>query len=283
MASPFSLEEAMLRIGQIDYANCVPIFSAFRQRHETEYVFVKGVPAQLNRMLQAGEIDLCPSSSIEYARHADEYLLLPGLSISSIGAVRSVMLFSYLPLTGLDGAVIGLSGESATSVILLRILLARYYHFTNQFVPVAGQSLVTDASMQAILLIGDAALRGVKENSTRYVYDLGELWYEATGLPFVFALWMVRRDAFIHEPSGVVDCARQLIMAKEMAKNSYSASAMAATADDFLTEDELIAYWEGISYDLTELHLQGVRQYYADAVAIGVLDHVPELGFIAEW
>lgn len=271
----------MLRIGQIDYANCVPIFSAFRQRHEAEYAFVKGVPAALNRMLQAGELDLCPSSSIEYARHADEYLLLPGLSISSVGAVRSVMLFSNRPLTELDGAVIGLSGESATSVILLRILLARYYNFTNQFVPVAGQGLVTDASIQAVLLIGDAALRAVKGNSSRYVYDLGDLWYEATGLPFVFALWMARRDAVIRDPSGVVDCARQLITAKEVAKNSYSASAMSAAADDFLSEDELVAYWEGISYDLTELHLQGVRKYYADAVAIGALEYIPELGFIA--
>lgn len=282
MVSPFSLEGVMLRIGQIDYANCTPIFSAFRQQHETEYAFVKGVPAQLNRMLQSGEIDLCPSSSIEFARHADEYLLLPGLSISSIGAVRSVMLFSHLPLTELDGAVIGLSGESATSVILLRILLARYYGFTNQFIPVAGQGLVPDASMQAVLLIGDAALRAVKENSSPYVYDLGDLWYAATGLPFVFALWMVRRDAVIREPSGVGACARQLITAKEMAKNSYSASALSATAEDFLTEDELVAYWEGISYDLTERHLQGVRHYYAEAVAIGALDQVPELAFIAE-
>jgi chorismate dehydratase len=271
----------MLRIGQIDYANCVPIFSLFRQVHETEYSFVKGVPAQLNALLADGGIDLCPSSSIEYARHADEYLLLPDLSISSVGPVQSVMLFSRVPLEALDGATIGLTGESATSVLLLRILLGRYYQFTNEYCAASGQDLATLEQVPAVLLIGDAALRAVKQATAPHVYDLGELWYAATGLPFVFALWMVRRDAVAREPAAVARCAVQLATAKERSRGAYRALAEEYATNDFLTIEELASYWEVISYDLTPAHLAGIRQFYVDAHGIGALPSVPELRFVA--
>ena len=270
----------MLRIGQIDYANCVPIFSAFRQRHEADYTFVKGVPAQLNAMLAAGDIDLCPSSSIEYARHADEYMLLPDLSISAIGPVQSVMLFSQKPLPELDGTTIGLSGQSATSVILLKILLSRYYNYHNEFVPVTGWNLEVLHEVPAVLLIGDAALRAVKGRIAPYVYDLGVLWHESTGLPFVFALWMVRRDAVQRDAMRVAQCATQLVTAKEAAKALHLPLAEAWAADDFLSVEELMDYWQVISYDLSADHLEGVRRFYADAVAIGALERAPEIVFI---
>jgi chorismate dehydratase len=270
----------MLRIGQIDYANCVPIFSVFRQLHEPEYTFVKGVPAQLNTLLMKGGIDLCPSSSIEYARHAKEYLLLPDLSISSVGPVQSVMLFSRQPLEELDGAAIGLTGESATSVILLKILLGRYYQFNNSFAIVPGQNLSALERFPAALLIGDSALRAVKSGGAPFVYDLGVLWYAATGLPFVFALWMVRRDTVKHDPVGVARCAMQLAEAKKISRSTYRLIAETQAIDDFLTVDELSTYWEVISYDLSPEHMAGVRQFFADAQQIGALESVPELCFI---
>jgi chorismate dehydratase len=271
----------MLRIGQIDYANCVPIFSAFRHEHETEYEFVKGVPAQLNSLLISGGIDLCPSSSIEYARHADDYLLLPGLSISAIGPVQSVMLFSRQPLEELAGATIALSGESATSVILLKILLIRYYGYRTSFITTMEQDLTVLDQLPAVLLIGDAALRGVKAGTAPFVYDLGALWLAATGLPFVFALWMVRRDAVLRQAAAVTRCARALLAAKDVARNSHSLFAEQCAGEDFLSTAELSAYWEAISYDLTPEHQEGVRRFFADAVQIGALASAPELRYIA--
>ena len=84
----------MLKIGQIDYANCTPLFHVLREQFPCSgYEFVAGVPAELNRLLLSGEIDVCPSSSIEYAYHPELYTILPQLSISSIGAVASVLLW----------------------------------------------------------------------------------------------------------------------------------------------------------------------------------------------
>ena len=87
-----------LSIGHITYANCIPWFHFLRQCG-FEGEIIDGVPAELNRMLAAGEIDVCPSSSIEYALHPNDYLLLPRQSKSSIGPVESVLLFSPIPLT----------------------------------------------------------------------------------------------------------------------------------------------------------------------------------------
>ena len=118
----------MLRIGEISYLNCTPIFSMLRSRFaDPEYQFVCGTPAELNQRLRSAEIDICPSSSIEYARNPDSYLILPDISIASIGAVKSVLLFSPLPIEALNGAEIALTGESETSVALLKILLACRY------------------------------------------------------------------------------------------------------------------------------------------------------------
>src|SRR5512136_1386721 len=114
-----------LRIGEIEYANCTPIFSVLKKDFDcADYRFIRGVPARLNAMLSREEIDLCPASSFEYGKSADKYYLLPGLSISSVGAVKSVLLFSRLPIGELDHQAIGLTAESDTSVNLLKIIMA---------------------------------------------------------------------------------------------------------------------------------------------------------------
>ena len=137
-----------LRIGQIDYANCFPIFSALQKNFDcSAYRFVRGTPSALNQKLLAGDIDLCPSSSIAYARSAQSLRLIPDLSISSVGAVKSVKLFSRIPLEKLNRTLIGLTVESETSIALLKIILKKFYRFTNEFIPVKvdESSVVGDA------------------------------------------------------------------------------------------------------------------------------------------
>lgn len=152
----------MLRIGQIKYANCTPIFHALRKLFPNEdYQFVSGVPAYLNAQLAAGLIDVCPSSSIAFAHHPDRYLIIPGMSISSCGPVQSVLLFSSLPIEELNGKDILLTSESATSVNMLKVLLNKRYGFENKF---QTTSLVLKDALRsapAALLIGDTDRKSV--------------------------------------------------------------------------------------------------------------------------
>jgi chorismate dehydratase len=182
----------MLRIGQIEYANCTPLFHVLKECFPCSgYEFIPGVPSELNSRLASGLIDVCPCSSIEYARQASKYRILPQLSISSDGPVASVLLFSRCTIEKLQGRTILLSSESATSVNLLRVLMKQRYNsvcrylVTHQTTP---DTLYDDSP--ALLLIGDAALRASLRESDVYIYDLGALWHDWTGLPFVFALWL---------------------------------------------------------------------------------------------
>src|SRR5438309_11408180 len=112
----------MIRLGRISYANMAPVFF----RVGIEYEEITGVPTELNRRLIAGELDTAPISSIEYARHADTLRLLPRLCVSSEGAVDSIQLVSKLPLEQVR--VVAVTPESATSVVLTKVLLPDAEH-----------------------------------------------------------------------------------------------------------------------------------------------------------
>src|SRR5438128_6965356 len=160
----------MIRLGRISYVNMAPVF----YRLEAEVEEIQGVPTDLNRRLVAGELDLAPISSIEYARNAESLRILPRLCVGSEGAVESIQLVSRTPLERIR--VVAVTPESATSVVLTRVLLPEAEH-----VPLGEDA-------DAKLLIGDAALQSAFEDPTPH-YDLGRLWLERTGLPMVFAVW----------------------------------------------------------------------------------------------
>src|SRR5216684_8508965 len=160
----------MVKLGRISYVNMAPVF----YRLDAEVEEIQGVPTELNRRLLAGELDLAPISSIEYARNAERLRLLPRLCVSSEGAVDSIQLVSRKPLDHVR--VVAVTPESATSVVLARVLLPE-----AEQVPLGEEA-------DAKLLIGDAALKSAFEDPTPH-HDLGRLWLERTGLPMVFAVW----------------------------------------------------------------------------------------------
>lgn len=271
----------MLRIGRIAYANCTPIFSVLQAKQtESEFQFTCGVPAQLNGLLAEGTIDVCPSSSFEYALRPDHYLILPHLSISSAGPVGSVLLFSKVPLEKLNGSTVFLSTESATSVNLLKVLLKKYLGIQCTY---ALNSSSLDGALiesSALLLIGDAALRESQRLNDLYIYDLGKLWFEWTGLPFVFALWLCRRTAADERYEEVSTLAGLLAISKEEARNNLDAIAEISDDVQWMGRDRLIAYWrENISYDLGEEHVKGLKLFYRYCSDLGLLPSEPVLHF----
>ena len=270
-----------IRIGQIEYANCTPIFTALQDHFDCgNYRFVKGVPALLNGMLRRGEIDICPASSIEYGKSPERYFLLPDISISSDGPVKSVLLFSRLPLAELNNLPVALTTESDTSINLLKIILAKQYGFSNRF---ERSSLPVPEALHtfsALLLIGDAALRDSLHNRDFFVYDLGELWHAFTGLPFVFALWMVTREAVEQRRGEVQALVAQLLAAKRLAYDSYGAIAAKSAEREWMGPEALIDYWRTISYDLTPEHIAGVTRFFRMAKELGLMPDDPELRLI---
>lgn len=183
------------RLGIVEYTNVAPLHWGLA---DGPVEFHRGVPTELNRRLRDGAIDLTLISSIEFLRHRAELRALPDFSIATLGPVYSVVLFHRRPWGQLGGARIAVSTDSATSVALLRVLLASD-GIEAELVPMAPNLDAMLAACDAALLIGDAALEeGVHERriggETPLQTDLGAAWYERTSLPFTFAVWASRRD-----------------------------------------------------------------------------------------
>src|SRR5215216_243280 len=152
-----------MRIGRIPYINCYPVYGAIdRGVIHLDAELVDGVPTDLNRRMAAGELDISVVSAVEYARDSERYLLLPDLAISCDGPVRSVLLFSRRPATGLTARNVIVSSSSMTSVALLELLFENVWRAKPRFVP--GDAEISDVveadtgTADARLVIGDAAL-----------------------------------------------------------------------------------------------------------------------------
>ncbi len=260
-----------LTIGVIDYLNVQPVYYRLQERLVGQDVrFVYGVPTTLNRMLVAGEIDVAPISAIETARHADSLAVIPQLGIATLGAVKTVLLFSWMPDPAeLDGVTVALTDHSATSVELVKILCRERYGVEPRW-RIAPQNLEEMLSRaSAALLIGDEALiegtvrRAVPRRGVPHVFDLGDEWLKWTGLPFVFALWSVRRDRLDEvTTSGIVPA---LYAAKAEGRQHLEAIAQAYAPRLDLPTGVCTKYLRDLRYDLTGWDLAGLQRYLSHA------------------
>ena len=228
----------MVRVGRISYLNVEPFFHAF------PWPLADALPPRaLGEAVAAGRLDAGPLALADGIRLEGGVSLLP-FGIATRDRAQSVFLFSSRPMAELGGARIAVTGETATSVRLLRILLA----FRDE---VARPVLVpVDAAADAVLLIGDAALRarhGAWPHSL--CFDLGEEWSRWTGLPCVFAAWAVRRDV---GPAARTALTGALDEALEAGLRDLPAIARARrdVLDWGLTEADVVAYLRGFVYRL---------------------------------
>jgi chorismate dehydratase len=247
----------MIRLGRIGYVNMAPVF--FRLDLDVEEVV--GVPTALNRQLVAGDIDVAPISSIEYARHAGSLRLLPRLCVSSEGAVESIQLITKTPLERLR--TIAVTPESATSVVLTRVLFPDAEH-----VPLGEDA-------EAKLLIGDAALRSAFEDPTPH-HDLGRLWLDRTGLPMVFAVWAAPEPTHPVLPELEDALVASVRAARaEPEQLAYESSARYGYPPGFLAR-----YFEKLRYSFGPRERAGLHMFFELAKEVGELDEIPQLRFV---
>src|SRR5262249_44889315 len=145
-------------------------------------------PAELAAMLRGGELDAALLSASEVLA-CNDYAAVDGIGIVSIGPVKSVVLAHREPLDKLQR--IHLEPASRSSVKLLAVLLAER-GLRPEFVPLLDYRLAPECSN--VLLIGNPAIEFQQKAHEHEIWDLGGAWHELTGLPFVYALWAVRRS-----------------------------------------------------------------------------------------
>ncbi|MEY2411193.1 MAG: chorismate dehydratase [Verrucomicrobiota bacterium] len=178
------LEEAVLpprRVGSVKYLNAVPLTRGL----EDQIVFA--TPSELAAMLRAGDLDAALVSVTEVLFN-DCYDVLDGIAVASLGEVRSVFLAHRVALDQIRQVFCDTA--SLTSVNLLKVLMAER-GLTPELVPL--RDYADAAGQDAVLLIGDPAIDFLRASHGHTIWDLGVAWNELTRLPFVYAVWALRR------------------------------------------------------------------------------------------
>ncbi len=188
-----------IRIGAVSYLNTKPLI------HDLEHLapaaeLVLDYPSRLAEQLDAGRLDVALIPVIEYFR-SGRYRLLPDLAIASQGPVLSVTLFSRHPWPQIHR--VALDEGSRTSAALAQILLRRRYQVQPEVVPLPLDRAAEDVDADAVLLIGDRAMHACLPGFA-HAFDLGQEWYDWTGLPFVYAVWAVRAGADLGPVAGAL-------------------------------------------------------------------------------
>jgi chorismate dehydratase len=169
------------RIGSVHYLNAAPLTFGI----EDQIVFT--TPARLAELLRRNELDAALVSITEVLLH-DRYDILDGVAIAALGEVYSVLLAHKKPLA--EAREVFCDTASLTSVNLLKVLLAeRGLH--PLFRPLESYEAAVEKGF--VLLIGDRAIDFQRAPHTHQIFDLGTEWHTLTQLPFVFAVWALRR------------------------------------------------------------------------------------------
>ena len=271
---------AEVRIGRIAYVNTAPFY--FRLFDEgTQVAFVEGAPTDINDLMSKGLIDVAPISSLEYALHQDQYVLLPNLCIGSRDFSRSVLLLSREQIDGLNKTKIVLSKKSLSSAALLKILFKFKYQFENDFVIGSGTPDEMLEQGKAVLAIGDEALF-YKPKEFLYKYDLSELWWNWNELPFCFSVWAVRREYYDEHPREVYEFYRKLKETTE--RNLQDLEKLLKEALGFTVADDqfskVFGYLFNLNYFLDKEMKEGLELFYRFAARAGLAPEVTEIRFI---
>ncbi|WP_313896129.1 menaquinone biosynthesis protein [Streptomyces sp. YIM 98790] len=253
------------RVGHIQFLNCLPLYWGLaRTGSLLDLELTKDTPERLSDQLVRGDLDIGPVTLVEFLRHSDRLVALPDIAVGCDGPVMSCVIVSQVPLAGLDGARVALGSTSRTSVRLARLLLAERYGVSPRYYtcpPDLGEMM---REAEAAVLIGDPALRASLHDAPRLglaVHDLGLMWREWTGLPFVFAVWAVRRDYLARYPDTVREVHRAFLESRDLSLAEVAKVAEQAARWEAFEAGVLERYFTTLDFRLGERQLAGIAEF----------------------
>lgn len=270
-----------LRVGRIPFLVCAPFFHDFlgRESEIRNVDFVDGPPSAHCAGLGNGSIHLSPASSIMFAQKPGAFVLSPALCTSCSFEVRSVKLFSQVPIEELSGRKVRLTSQSKTSVTLLRILLEQRYGLSPEYTG----GLAAEDGDDACLLIGDLALEENERHRFAYDYDLGSLWQDWHGLPFVFGAWIIAKEAL---SPGLRPVLENYMECTEKSIEKFRADVPGAL-DRWLAKYPVRLprpvvedYYRVLDYRFTDERKKSLALFYDFAARMGFVEKVPLLEYL---
>ncbi len=241
------------RLGSVPYRNVAPLVHGLNPAPRGL------VPSELAAALRAGEFDAALVPLAEYLAYPDSYSLVDDVAVASRGEVYSVILIPEPGVALKSIRRVVLDPSSRTSVLLTRVLLEIQHGLDVAYV-------APGSSADAHVLIGDPAIAFRQAFPERPVFDLGALWTEWTGLPFVFAAWVVRKEAATRE---LGDFLREVKRGGLMARPSLARNPF---------EERYFTHY--IRYDLGSEEKAGISRFAGYLKDLGLLPAVPEIDWI---
>lgn len=244
--------DTRLRIGAVNYLNTKPLIYQL-ETFAPQARIVLDLPSRLADDLAARKLDVALIPSIEFPGNAD-YAIVSDACIGCRGPVLSVKLFSRVPMDRIR--TLALDEGSRTSVALARILLAERYGISPELQPLPIGKSIDDARTDAALVIGDRAMHAASGPFAE-VWDLGDEWCRWAELPFVFAMWVARRD---QELDGLELALQQ---ARDAGVANLPRIAAAESAPLGLTQPQCLAYLrDNLYFYLGSRELAGLELFY---------------------
>ncbi|MEU5637824.1 menaquinone biosynthetic enzyme MqnA/MqnD family protein [Streptomyces rishiriensis] len=254
------------RVGHIQFLNCLPLFWGLARTGSLLDMDLRtDTPDGLNDALAAGDLDMGPISLLEFLRHADDLVALPDIAVGSDGDVMSCLIISQVPLEELDGQPVALGSTSRTSVRLAQLLLAERVGVNPEYFVCPPDLRTMMSEAKAAVVIGDAALRAALHEAPRMgleVHDLGRMWKDWTGLPFVFAVFAARRDFLAREPALVRQVHADLLASRDLSLTEVAkVCEQAARWEEFDAATLERYYTTALDFSLGEEQLAGIAEF----------------------
>jgi chorismate dehydratase len=254
---------ATVTIGAVDYLNTVPLIAGLEDLESFE--IRTDVPANQVGLLERDAVDMALCSSIDLIRSKEPLMVVPVGMLGCEGPTLTVRLFSRVPLGRIKRVIC--DRESHTSVQLLRVFLRECHGVEPELISFDARSTDLDSlsaeEVDAILLIGDKVVTSVvPEDFVNTQVDLGEAWFEMTGLPFVFATWLCRIDRTEHQLERIRLAAR--ILDRTRLRNTFRISQLAsihAPRHDWPVDMARLYFIDNLVYDFDERALAGLRRF----------------------
>lgn len=272
----------MLKIGKTHFRNTEFIYYGF-ENPNSNFEFVTAHPPKLGEMVVKGELDIAPASSIIYAKHPDNLLILPNFSINALGKTMSILVFSkkFSSLEELNGKKLALPLTSASSNALVEILLRMKKLNTELICNQVPKVDIMLKNADAGLLIGDDALHALS-NGNRVLADLGEEWFNISGKNMVYALWLINKETTRYKGNEVKEFLQELTRARTYAYKNIDIVTKNIASQVSMDYNLLRKHLSHLSYNLGDEEINGLLKYFKYAKTVGIIDKVPDLNFFLE-
>jgi len=269
-----------ISLGKISYINASPVYYGLDNGLLPDWLtMVPDVPSALNHQIITDQIEISPISAAFYAMNHEKLLLLPDLSISCHGNVLSVLCASNYELDDLDQKTVMFSQESASAASFLKMIFSQRQVYPDFKVGPVGDINQIPSGVDAVMVIGDTALTQPWQERYVHCFDLGGIWYEMTGLPFVFAVWVVRESFAKKYPEQVGQVLDLLHASKKQGYAHIDDVILAGTQKLKLSHSLIKRYFDLLICDLDPLKIKAMKIFFESLYEQDILDTPAKIRF----